>query len=78
LFGGSRDKAVEHLKQSLTHAPQSTATHFFLAETYLDMDKQDDARREAQIVLDAPLHPDWSPEDREFKQKAKDLLQKIK
>jgi len=78
LFGGSRDKAVEHLKQSLTHAPQSTATHFFLAETYLDMDKPDDARREAQIVLDAPLHPDWSPEDREFKQKAKDLLQKIK
>ena len=78
LFGGSRDKAVEHLKQSLTHAPQSTATHFFLAETYLDMDKKDDARREAQNVLDAPLHPDWSPEDREFKQKAKDLLQKIK
>src|SRR6186713_3157516 len=78
LFGGSRDKAVEHLKQSLTHAPQSTATHFFLAETYLDMDKKDDARREAQLVLDAPLHPDWSPEDREFKQKAKDLLQKIK
>jgi tetratricopeptide (TPR) repeat protein len=78
LFGGSRDKAIEHLKQSLTHAPQSTATHFFLAETYLDMDKKDDARREAQIVLDAPLHPDWTPEDREFKQKAKDLLQKIK
>ena len=78
LFGGSKDKAIEHLKQSLTHAPQSTATHFFLAETYLDMDKKDDARREAQIVLDAPLHPDWTPEDREFKQKAKELLQRIK
>jgi tetratricopeptide (TPR) repeat protein len=78
LFGGSKDKAIEHLKQSLTYAPQSTATHFFLAETYLDMDKKDDARREAQIVLDAPLHPDWTPEDREFKQKAKELLQRIK
>ena len=78
LFGGSKDKAIEHLKQSLTHAPQSTATHFFLAETYLDMDKKDDARREAQIVLDSPLHPDWTPEDREFKQKAKQLLQRIK
>jgi hypothetical protein len=78
LFGGSKDKAVEHLKQSLTHAPQSTATHFFLAETYLDMDKKDDARREAQAVLDAAVHPDWAPEDREFKQKAKELLQKIK
>ncbi len=26
------------------------------------------------LVLDAPLHPDWTPEDREFKQKAKELL----
>jgi len=78
LFGGSKDKAIEHLKQSLTHAPESTATHFFLAEQYLDMDKPDDARREARAVLDAPLHPDWTPEDREFKQKAKALLEKIK
>jgi hypothetical protein len=78
LFGGSKDKAVEHLKQSLTHAPQSTATHFFLAETYLDMGKKDDARREAQAVLDAPVHPNWAPEDREFKQKAAELLKRIR
>ena len=51
LFGGSKDKGIEHLKASLVHAPQSTATHFFLAEQYLDMDKKDDARREAQAVL---------------------------
>jgi tetratricopeptide (TPR) repeat protein len=77
LFGGSKDKAIEHLKQALTYAPESTATHFFLAETYLDMDKPDDARREAQLVLDAPLDPMWTPEDREFKQKASELLKKI-
>jgi Tfp pilus assembly protein PilF len=77
LFGGSKDKAVEHLKQSLTHAPESTATHYFLAESYLDLDRKEDARREAQTVLSAPVHPDWAPEDREFKQKAKELLQKI-
>jgi tetratricopeptide (TPR) repeat protein len=78
LFGGSKEKAVEHLKRSLTYAPESTATHFFLAETYLDMDRPDDARREAQMVLGAPLQPEWTPEDREFKQKAKALLEKIK
>jgi tetratricopeptide (TPR) repeat protein len=77
LFGGSKDKAVEHLKKSLAFAPESTATHFFLAETLLDMDRRDDARREARLVLDAPLHPDWTPEDREFKQKATELLKKI-
>jgi tetratricopeptide (TPR) repeat protein len=78
LFGGSKEKVVEHLKRSLTYAPESTATHFFLAETYLDMDRPDDARREAQMVLGAPLQPEWTPEDREFKQKAKALLEKIK
>jgi tetratricopeptide (TPR) repeat protein len=78
LFGGSKDKAVEHLKRSLTFAPESTATHFFLAETYLDMDRPEDARREVQLVLEAPFDPQWTPEDREFKQKAHALLQKIK
>ena len=77
LFGGSKDKAVEHLKKSLTYAPDSTATHFFLAETYLDMDRTDDARREARLVLDAPVNPDWAAEDREFKQKATELLKKV-
>src|SRR4030095_4772115 len=78
LFGGSKDQAVEHLKRSLKYDPQSTASHFFLAETYLDMDKPDDARREGQLVRDAPFDPQWTPEDREFKQKATELLKKIK
>lgn len=78
LFGGSRDKAIEHLQRSLTYAPQSTATRYFLAETLLEMDRRDEARREAEQVLDAPLHPDWTPEDREFKQKAKALLERLR
>jgi tetratricopeptide (TPR) repeat protein len=78
LFGGSKDKAIEHLQRALTFAPQSTATHFFLAETYLNMDRLQEARREAQSVLDAPLDPEWTPEDKEFKQKAKALLDKIR
>ena len=78
LFGGSKDKSVEHLKRSLDYAPESSATHYFLAETYLEMDRPDEARREIQKVFDAPLHPDWTPEDREFKQKAKDLLARLR
>ena len=78
LFGGSKDKSVEHLKQSLSYDPASTASHFFLAETYLEMDHTADARQEAQKVLDLPVNPEWAPEDREFKQKAKALLDRIK
>jgi len=78
LFGGSNDKAIEHLKRSLTYAPTSTATHYFMAETLLDMNRKDEARREAHAVLAAPLDPDWTPEDREFKQKAMALLERIR
>jgi len=77
LFGGSKDKSIEHLKKSLSYAPESSATHFFLAETYLEMDKKDDAKRELQTVLSVPLHPEWTPEDKEFKDKAAALLKKL-
>jgi len=70
LFGGSTSKAEEHLRQSLKYGPNSTASHFFLAELLFDDHRPDEARAELQKVLDAPLDPDWTPEDREFKAKA--------
>jgi tetratricopeptide (TPR) repeat protein len=78
LFGGSDKKSEEHLRKSLTYNPNSTATLFFLAETLLDLDRKDEARQLLQRVLDAPLDPDWTPEDREFKEKAKALLEKLR
>jgi len=78
LFGGSKDQSVEHLKKSLTYDQASTASHYFLAETYLEMDRRDEARQEAQKVLDLPVNPNWAPEDREFKQKAKTLIDRLK
>ena len=74
LFGGSNKESEAHLRKSLTYNPQSTITLYFLAETLLDEGKKDEARKTLQQVLDAPLDPDWAPEDREFKQKAKKLL----
>jgi hypothetical protein len=78
LFGGSDAKSVEHLQRSLTYAPQSIASRFFLAETYVDMGRKDDARREFQAVIDAPFHPDWIPEEKEFKDKARASLTRLR
>jgi tetratricopeptide (TPR) repeat protein len=78
LFGGSKKKSEEHLRKSLTYDPNSTASHYFLAETLLDEDRKDEARAELQKVLDAPLDPDWTPEDRDFKEKARTLMTSIK
>jgi tetratricopeptide (TPR) repeat protein len=77
LFGGSNEKSEAHLRKSLTHNPDSTASHYFLAETLADEGKKEDARAELQRVLDAPLDPEWTPEDRDFKGKAKVLMEKL-
>ena len=74
LFGGSRKKSEEHLRKSLTYDSNSTASRYFLAETLVADGRKDDARAELQKVIDGPLDPEWTPEDREFKQKAQRLL----
>jgi hypothetical protein len=76
--GGSNKIAEDHLRAALTYNAQSTATLFFLAEVVAD-----DGRRKAeakallQQVADAPLDPDWVPEDTNFKLKAAALLKKL-
>jgi tetratricopeptide (TPR) repeat protein len=78
LFGGSGRRAEEHLRAALKYNPNSTASHFFLAEVLLDAGRKDEARAELQKVLDVPLDPDWTPEDVEFKQKARAKLDGLK
>lgn len=73
LFGGSNKKSEEHLRKSLTYNPNSTATLYFLAETLKSEGKNAEARTTLQKVLDAPLDPEWAPEDQEFKDKARHL-----
>jgi tetratricopeptide (TPR) repeat protein len=77
LLGGSSKHAEEHLRASLTYNPNNTASHFFLAELLIDQHRDAEARAELQKVLDAPLDPDWTPEDQEFKQKATVLLGRL-
>jgi tetratricopeptide (TPR) repeat protein len=78
LFGGSRKKSEEHLRKSLTYNPDSIASHYFLAETLFDADRDADAREELRKAAAAPIDPAWEPEDREFKKLAEDRLKNAK
>jgi tetratricopeptide (TPR) repeat protein len=78
LFGGRKDKAVEHLQRSLTYDPANAASRFFLAEAYLAMDRDEDGRRELELVLEAPETIEWGPEVREFKRKALAMLERLR
>ncbi len=78
LFGGSDKKSEVHLRKSLTYNPDSAASLFFLAETLVALNRKDEARATLQKLLDAPIDPDWAPEDREFKSKGSALLSRLK
>lgn len=77
LFGGDKQEAERRLRASLQYNPHSTASHFFLAELFVEEGRRDEARAELQAMLDAPLDPDWEPEDQDFKTKARALLAKL-
>ncbi len=73
LFGGSNRKSEAHLRRSLAYNANSASSLYFLAETLIDMGRRDEARAALQKVLDAPIDPEWGPEDKEFKDKARAL-----
>jgi tetratricopeptide (TPR) repeat protein len=74
FFGGSHEKAEQHLKAALKYKPDSTVTHYFLAELYKDDGRLAEARAEIQAVLNAPVDPRWAPEDEDYKARARRLL----
>ena len=75
LFGGSNKKSEEHLRKSITYGANRVISHLFLADTLADMGRHEEARKEYQAAIDAPFDPDWTPEDRRFKEQAKRALQ---
>jgi tetratricopeptide (TPR) repeat protein len=77
LFGGSKKKSEEHLRKALTYNPRSIISHIFLAETLEALDRKADAIAELKLVMTLPPDPDWLPEDTEFKQQAKTMLQRM-
>jgi tetratricopeptide (TPR) repeat protein len=76
LFGGDRKLSEAHLRKALSYNPDSTVSHFFLGELLDDEGRKDEARAEFQRVIDAPINPDWMPEDQEFKEKARRALRR--
>ena len=78
LFGGSNTKSEEHLRKALSYNPQSVISHLFLADTLADLGRKDEARKEYQAAIDAPFDPDWTPEDKRFKEQARRSLQRLR
>jgi tetratricopeptide (TPR) repeat protein len=78
LFGGSPQKAEQHLRSALEHDPNNLSALSFLGEMLINRGRTAEARMCFQRVIDARLDDEWAPEDREFKQKAAALLKEIR
>ena len=68
LFGGSNKQSEEHLRKSLTYNPNSVISRIFLGRHARRLGRKEEARKEYQAAIDAPFDPDWTPEDRRFKE----------
>jgi hypothetical protein len=78
LFGGDGKKSEAHLRKALSYNPQSVITYLFLAETLIDLNRQAEARKALEAAIAAPDDPEWTPEDRGFREQAKRLLASLK
>ena len=74
LMGGKPEKAVEYLEKSLTLEKNNGDIHIHLAEAYLALKKEAEAKKQLEYVLQMKPHPEYMPEYEEQMDKAKQLL----
>ncbi|MBZ5554058.1 MAG: tetratricopeptide repeat protein [Acidobacteriia bacterium] len=76
LMGGDKKRSVEELEKALKIAPGNSLTKLYLAETYLDNGRKDDAKTQLNEILTMQPDPRWDVEHKENIQEAKKLLDK--
>ncbi len=72
--GGSNSKSLEHLLKSKEYGPNDATTRMFLAETYLDLDKVEEARQELEYLIGMTSAPEDEAETQELQAQAKKML----
>jgi tetratricopeptide (TPR) repeat protein len=78
LFGGNRQKSLEHLRRALAYDPNDAASLSFLADTLLDLDRREEARQTLEKLVTVPIDPEWAPESREFQRQAAATLARLR
>jgi tetratricopeptide (TPR) repeat protein len=74
LFGGSKQKSLEHLLKSVEMGPRVGLTRIYLADTYLAMKEVEKARQELEYVIAMEPDPKLIPETAEEKEMARERL----
>lgn len=76
LTGGKAEKAVEYLEKGLELEKENTYIRLHLAEAYLAVDRDADAKKQLEYLLKMKPDPEYLFEYEETTEKAKKLLEK--
>jgi tetratricopeptide (TPR) repeat protein len=74
LTGGKAEKAIEYLKKAVEIEPENAYAQLYLAEAYLAVQKDAEAKKHLDYILQMKPHPEYLPEYNESQEKAKRLL----
>jgi predicted Zn-dependent protease len=75
MTGGKAEKAVELLEKALETEKDNTGLRLHLAEAYLAVKKQGEARKQLDLLLQMKPNPDYVPEYNEDVSNAKKMLE---
>ena len=74
LMGGKPEKAVEYLEKALALEKNNGDVRIHLAQAYLALKKEAEAKKQLEYVLQMKPHPEYMPEYEEQVEKARQLL----
>jgi tetratricopeptide (TPR) repeat protein len=75
LFGGDEKKSLEHLLKAVEYGPRVGLNLLYLADTYIDLKRIDDARKTLETILTMEPMPDLLPETAEERDQARAKLE---
>jgi tetratricopeptide (TPR) repeat protein len=77
LLGGDKAQSEALLRRCLSYDPASIVGHYYLGQTLAARGKTDEARLALRNALDTPFDPDYVPEGKVWKRRARRLLDKL-
>ena len=78
MMGGDSKRAVEVLEKGLRYGETNALYHLRLAQAYLAVNREEDARRQLTTLLDMKPGPDYLPEYNDAATQARRLLEEVK
>jgi tetratricopeptide (TPR) repeat protein len=76
IAGGSEKRSLEHLLKACEYGPRVGLNLLYLADTYISLDRIDDARQTLETILTMEPLPDLLPETAEERAQARERLER--